>query len=147
MPAARDILRRYRTIAVVGASNDSEKPAGFVPAYLQEHGYRIIPVNPTETEVLGEKSYPDLGSVPEPVEVVDIFRPSEDVPPVVEQAIEIGAKAVWMQTGIVNEEAAQKAREAGLEVVMDRCMKTEVRYMIEDGEFECTPDKQTWNRA
>jgi predicted CoA-binding protein len=136
MTPARDILRRYRTIAVVGASNDTAKPAGFVPAYLIEHGYRVIPVNPTETEVLGETSYPDLASVPEPVEVVDIFRHAEDVPPVVDEAIRIGAKAIWMQLGIVNEAAAQKAREAGLDVVMDRCMKTEVRYMIQDGELE-----------
>jgi predicted CoA-binding protein len=96
----------------------------------------VIPINPTETEVLGETSYPDLASVPEPVEVVDIFRHSEDVPPVVEEAIRIGAKAIWMQSGIVNAEAAQRARNAGLEVVMDRCMKTEVRYMIQDGELE-----------
>jgi len=136
MIVARDILRRYRTIAVVGASNDIEKPAGYVPAYLQQHGYRIIPVNPTENEVLGEKSYPSLASVREPVEVVDVFRHSEDVPPVVEDAIRVGAKAVWMQLRIVNEEAAQRAREAGLEVVMDRCMKTELRHMIEDGEWE-----------
>jgi len=136
MIVARDILRRYRTIAVVGASNDIEKPAGYVPAYLQQHGYRIIPVNPTENEVLGEKTYPSLASVREPVEVVDVFRHSEDVPPVVEDAIRVGAKAVWMQLRIVNEEAAQRAREAGLEVVMDRCMKTELRHMIEDGEWE-----------
>jgi len=136
MTLERDILRRYRTIAVVGASNDLEKPAGYVPAYLKEHGYRIIPVNPTETEVLGEKSYPDLASVPEPIEVVDIFRHSEDVPPVVDEAIGAGAKAVWMQLGIVNEEAAAVARAAGLEVVMDRCMKTELRWMIEDGDWK-----------
>jgi predicted CoA-binding protein len=133
---AREILRRYRTIAVVGASNDPMKPAGYVPAYLLEHGLRVIPVNPTETEVLGETSYPDLASVPEPVEVVDIFRPSEDVPPVVDAAIEAGAKAIWMQQGIRNEEAAQKARDAGLEVVQDLCMKTELRYLIKDGEWE-----------
>jgi hypothetical protein len=136
LTTARDILRRYRTIAVVGASNDIEKPAGYVPAFLKEHGFRIIPVNPTETEILGEKSYPDLAAVPERVEVVDIFRRSEDVPAVVEDAIKIGTKAIWMQSGIVNEEAAQRAREAGLEVVMDRCMKTDLRHMIEDGELE-----------
>jgi predicted CoA-binding protein len=130
----RNILRRYRTIAVVGASNDEEKPAGYVPAFLKEHGYRIIPVNPTETEVLGERSYPDLASVPEPIEVVNIFRRSEDVPPVVDAAIEAGAKAIWMQLDIVNEEAANVARAAGLEVVMDRCMKTELRWMLEDGQ-------------
>jgi hypothetical protein len=120
-----DILRKYRTIAVLGASNDPEKPAHYVPAYLQQHGYRIIPVNPREDEVLGERSYPDLASVPEPVEIVEIFRRSEDVPPVVDAAIRIGAKAVWMQEGIVHEAAARRAREAGLLVVMDRCMKTD----------------------
>jgi predicted CoA-binding protein len=133
---ARDILKRYRTVAVVGASNNTEKAAWYCPAFLKEHGYRIIPVNPSETEVLGETSYADLASVPEPVEVVNIFRRSEDVPPVVEEAIRIGAKAVWMQQGIVNEEAAEKAREAGLEVVMDRCTRTELRRMIADGEWE-----------
>jgi predicted CoA-binding protein len=136
LPVAREILRRYRTIAVVGASNDLEKPAGYVTAYLKERGLRVIPVNPTETEVQGEPSYADLPSVPEPVEVVDIFRRSEDVPPVVDQAIAIGAKAIWMQLGIVNEDAAQKARDAGLEVVQDRCIKTVLRHMIEDGEWQ-----------
>jgi predicted CoA-binding protein len=132
----RDIVRRYHKIAVVGASNDLVKPAGYVTAYLIERGLRVIPVNPTETEVQGEKSYPDLASVPEPVEVVDIFRRSEDVPPVVDDAIAIGAKAVWLQSGIVNHEAAAKAREAGLDVVQDRCIKTVLRHMIEDGEWE-----------
>ena len=135
MTVPRDILRRYRTIAVVGASNDLSKPAGSVPQYLVEHGYHVIPVNPNESEVLGGKSYPDLESVPAPVEVVVIFRRAEDVPPVVEDAIKIGAKAIWMQTGIVNLEAARRAREAGVEVVMDRCTRTELRYMIEDGEW------------
>lgn len=136
MTIAKDILRRYRTIAVVGATNDTEKPSGYVPAYLMEHGFRVIPVNPTETEVLGEKSYADLASVREAIDVVDIFRRSEDVPPVVEEAIRIGAKAVWMQQGITHREAAKRAREAGLDVVMDRCMKTELKWMIEDGEWE-----------
>ena len=120
-----DILRRYRTIAVVGASNDVSKPAGFVPAYLKQHGYRIIPVNPNEREVLGEKSYPDLLSVPGRVDVVDVFRRPRYVAAVVMQAIKIGAKAVWMQQGIVQGAAARRAERAGLEVVMDRCMKTE----------------------
>ena len=128
-----DVLRKYRTIAVVGASSDPEKPAHYVPAFLQQHGYRIIPVNPNEADVLGEKSYPDLASVPDAVEVVEIFRRSEDVPPVVEEAIRIGAKAVWMQEGIVHEAAARRAAEAGLEVVMDRCMKTELRELMESG--------------
>ena len=121
----QEILRSYRTIAVVGASNDVSKPAGFVPAYLKQHGYWIVPVNPTEAEVLGEKSYPDLLSVPGRVDVVDVFRRPRYVAAVVTQAIKIGAKAVWMQQGIVQEAAARRAERAGLEVVMDRCMKTE----------------------
>lgn len=122
-----DLLRRIltyaRTIAVVGLSSRPERPAHTVPAYLQRNGYRIIPVNPSLYEALGERAYPDLLSVPEPVDVVEIFRRSEDVPPVVEQAIQIGAKAVWMQEGIVNEEAADLARRAGLDVVMHTCMR------------------------
>ena len=98
--------------------------------YLQDQGYRIVPVNPRADTILGEKSYPDLASIPEKVDVVDIFRRSDDVPPVVDQAIDIGAKAVWMQLGIVNEDAAAKAREAGLGVVMDRCMLVEHRNLV-----------------
>ena len=98
--------------------------------YLQDQGYRIVPVNPRADTILGEKSYPDLASIPEKVDVVDIFRRSDDVPPVVDQAIDIGAKAVWMQLGIVNEDAAVKAREAGLGVVMDRCMLVEHRNLV-----------------
>ncbi len=117
------ILAHAHTIAVVGLSSRSDRPAQSVPAYLQRHGYRIIPVNPNLEEALGERAYPDLLSVPEPVDVVQIFRRSEDVPPVVEQAIQIGAKAVWMQEGIINEDAADRARRAGLDVVMDACMR------------------------
>jgi uncharacterized protein len=123
------ILKEARTVAVVGFSSDSAKPGHYVPAYLQRQGYRIIPVNPTLDEALGERAYPDLKSVPERIDVVEIFRRAEDVPPVVEQAIEVGARAVWMQRGIVNEEAAAKAREAGLDVVMDRCMMVEHRRL------------------
>jgi predicted CoA-binding protein len=97
---------------------------------LKEQGYRIIPVNPTADEILGEKAYPDLSSIPERVDVVQVFRKPEDVPPVVDEAIKIGAKVVWMQEGIVNEEAAQKAREAGLQVVMDACMRATHRRLI-----------------
>ena len=129
MTVEQDVLRAYRTVAVVGLSSNEEKPSHGVARYLQEHGYRIIPVNPTESEVLGEKSYPDLRSVPEPVEIVEVFRRPEDVPPIVEEAIAIGAKAVWMQEGTANVEAARRAREAGLAVVMDRCMRTEHRRM------------------
>ena len=116
------ILKEYRTVAVVGASPNPERPSHNVASYLMAQGYNIIPVNPNAQEVLGRKSYPDLSSVPEKIEVVDIFRRSEDVMPIVDEAIEIGAKAVWMQEGIINEEAAAKARDAGLLVVMDKCM-------------------------
>ncbi len=119
------ILKAYRRVAVVGASPKPERPSYGVASYLIEHGYDVVPVNPNAGEILGRKSYPDLSSIPGKVEVVDIFRRPEDVPPVVEEAIKIGAKVIWMQEGIVNEEAAGKARGAGLEVVMDRCMKKE----------------------
>ncbi len=120
-----DILKQSKTIAVVGLSANPERPSYDVASYLKSKGYRIIPVNPTITEALGEKSYPDLKSVPEKIDVVDVFRRSEDVPPVVDYAIKGGAKVVWMQEGIVNEQAAKKAQQAGLDVVMDRCMKVE----------------------
>lgn len=123
-----DILATAKTIAVVGLSSQRERAGYYVPAYLQKHGYRIIPVNPYLEEALGEKAYPDLPSVPEPVDLVLIFRRSEAVLPFVEQAITMGAKAVWMQLGIVHEEAAEKARQAGLNVVMDACMLVEHRH-------------------
>ena len=129
MSREADILRKYKTIAVVGLTNDETRAAYGVAEYMQNAGYEIIPVAPGETEVLGEKAYPDLKSVPQTVDIVDIFRRSEDVPPHVDEAIEIGAKVIWMQLGIVNEEAAAKAREAGLEVVMDRCIRSEHRRM------------------
>lgn len=119
------ILKRAKTIAVVGLSPKADRPSYGVASYLKEQGYRIIPVNPAADEVLGEKCYPDLSSIGERVDVVDIFRRAEDVPPIVEEAIKIGAETVWMQEGIVSEEAAARAREAGLEVVMDRCMLQE----------------------
>jgi predicted CoA-binding protein len=125
VPDFKEILTRYRTIAVVGLSPDSGKPSHEVAAYLKRAGYRIIPVNPAVAEVFGEKSYPTLADVPEEVEIVDVFRRSEFVPEIVEQAIAKGAKVVWMQEGVVHEEAARRAREAGLEVVMDRCMLKE----------------------
>ena len=119
------ILKRAKTVAVVGLSPKADRPSYGVASYLKEQGYRIIPVNPAADEVLGEKCYPDLSSIEEKVDVVDIFRRAEDVPPIVEEAIRTGAETVWMQEGIVNEEAAARAREAGLEVVMDRCMLKE----------------------
>lgn len=121
----RRILSDYKTIAVVGLSNKWHRPSYFAAKYLQEHGFRIIPVNPGQKEILGEKCYPSLLDIPGSVDVVDIFRRPEDVPPIVEQAIKIGANVVWMQLGVINEEAAQRAREAGLEVVMNKCMKIE----------------------
>lgn len=114
-----EILRDSKTVAVVGLSPKVERHSHRVATYLKEHGYRIIPVNPAVSEVLGERSYPNLSSVPARVDMVDIFRRSEEVGPVVDEAIEVGAKAVWMQDGVVNQEAADKARKAGLDVVMD----------------------------
>lgn len=114
-----------KTIAVVGISDNPERPSNFVAKFLEEHGYRIIPVNPNLSEWDGKKCYPDLMSIPVKVDIVDIFRRPEAVPPIVDEAIAIKAKVVWMQEGIVNEEAAAKARDAGIEVVMDRCMKKE----------------------
>ena len=130
MKTVRDILEKSKIIAVVGLSPKPERDSHEVAKYLQDQGYRIVPVNPRADNILGEKSYPDLASIPEKVDVVDIFRRSDDVPPVVDQAIDIGAKAVWMQLGIVNEDAAAKAREAGLGVVMDRCMLVEHRNLV-----------------
>ena len=124
-----ELLTSARTIAVVGLSSRRARPSYSVSEYMQSAGYRIIPVNPQESEVLGEKSYPDLDSVPVPVGIVDIFRRSEFVPEGVEAAIRIGAKAVWMQEGVVHEEAAERARAAGLTVVMDRCILKEHRKM------------------
>jgi len=115
----------FKTIAVVGISENPERPSNFVAKFLEEHGYKIIPVNPNLTEWEGKRCFPDLLSIPVKVDVVDIFRRPEAVPPIVDEAIAIKAKVVWMQEGIVNEEAAAKAREAGIEVVMDRCMKKE----------------------
>ena len=127
------ILSEYRTVAVVGASPDPERPSYVVASYLGEHGYNIIPVNPQAKQILGKTSYPDLSSIPEKVEIIDIFRRSEEVMPIVEEAIKIGAKAVWMQEGVINEEAAARARDAGLLVVMDKCMRKEHLRLSEKG--------------
>jgi predicted CoA-binding protein len=127
----KEILLSARTIASVGLSSNQEKESYWIVSYLKDQGYRILPVNPTATEILGEKSYPDLSSIPEKVDVVQVFRKPEDVPPVVDEAIKIGAKVVWMQEGVRHEEAAQKARAAGLQVIMDACMRaTHRRLMI-----------------
>ena len=120
-----DLLRTSRTIAVVGLSSKKFRPSYGVAEYMQAKGYRIIPVNPNETEVLGEKAYARIEDIQEHIDIVDIFRRSEFVPSIVESAIRIGAGAVWMQEGVVHEEAAKKARQAGLAVVMDRCILKE----------------------
>jgi hypothetical protein len=127
------ILNSTRTIAMVGLSPKSERPSYRVASYLKEQGYKIIPVNPQVKEILGEHSYPELVSIPEPVDVVDIFRHAEDVPAIVEEAIKIGAKVVWMQEGVINEEAAARARGVGLVVVMDKCMRKEHLKMKAEG--------------
>jgi len=126
------ILKEFRNVAVVGLSYDSERTSYKVASYLAEHGYNIIPVNPNAQEILGRTSYPDLSSIPEKVDVVEIFRRPEDVGPVVEEAIKVGARAVWMQEGIANEEAAARARGAGLLVVMDKCMLREHQRMVQE---------------
>ena len=125
MAAIRDLLRDSHTIAVVGLSSKKFRPSHGVAEYMQKEGYRIIPVNPNETEVLGEKSYARIEDIPEHIDIVDIFRRPEFVGPLVDSAIQIGARIVWMQEGVVHEEAAQKARAAGLAVVMDRCILKE----------------------
>ena len=123
--ALAEILKKCKTIAVVGLSSNPMRPSHEVSEYLQRAGYRVIPVNPNETQVLGEKSYARLEDVPETVEIVNIFRRKEDVPSVVESAIRVGAKVVWMQLGIENEGAAEKAGAAGLTVVEDACILIE----------------------
>jgi predicted CoA-binding protein len=121
----RHILKNSHTIAIVGLSADWWRPSYFAAKYMQEHGYRIIPVNPKYTEVLGEKCYPTLAAIPEPVDIVDVFRKSEDCAPIAKQAVVIGAKTLWLQLGVENIEAQQIAEAAGLAVVMNRCVKIE----------------------
>jgi predicted CoA-binding protein len=124
------LLSSAKTIAVVGLSSKAHRPSYGVSRYLQSAGYHVIPVNPNESEVLGEKCYARLEDIPEKVDIVDIFRRSELVPEVVESAIQIGARAVWMQEGVVNETAAERARRAGLVVVMDLCIAVEVQMRL-----------------
>jgi predicted CoA-binding protein len=121
----KEILEAYKTIAVVGLSSETWRPSYSVSQYMQEAGYRIIPVNPNETEVLGEKAYASLDDVPEPLEIVNIFRRPEFVPEIVEAAIRRNAKVVWMQLGVGNDAAAARARKAGLDVVVERCILQE----------------------
>ncbi|UCB52121.1 MAG: CoA-binding protein [Candidatus Zixiibacteriota bacterium] len=127
----RRILQTYKKVAVVGLSSNPSRTSHCVARYLQGQGFKIIPVNPKETEILGEKAYPDLNSIPEKFEIVDIFRRPEHVPAIVDQAIKAGAKVIWMQEGVVNRDAAIKASESGLTVVMDRCMWKECRILCE----------------
>jgi predicted CoA-binding protein len=129
MKQISEILHTSRTIAVVGLSGKRFRPSYGVAEYLKRSGYRIIPVNPMEKEVLGERAYPDLDSVPEPIDLVDIFRRSEYVPEIVEAAIRKGAKAIWMQEGVFHEAAAKRAEAAGLAVVMDRCILKDHRRL------------------
>lgn len=125
-----DVLRKAKTIAVVGLASSPLRPSHGVAAYMQQHGYRIIPVNPMISESLGEKSYPSLLDIPEKVDIVNVFRRPEFVPEVVEQAIQIKAPVLWLQETVVHEEAAEKARTAGVFVVMDRCILKEHRRRI-----------------
>ena len=120
-----EILTKYKTIAVVGLSSNPARPSYGVTEYMQSAGYQIVPVNPNETDVLGEPSYACLEDVPQKIEIVDVFRRPEEVPPVVDAAIKAGAKVIWMQLGIANEPAAEKARAAGLTVIMDACILVE----------------------
>jgi predicted CoA-binding protein len=124
------ILQKYKVIAVVGLSPKPERDSHQVAKYMKENHYRIVPVNPGQKDILGEKCYRNLKAIPFPVDIVDVFRKPDAVPNIVEDAVEIGARVVWMQLGIVHNEAAEKAREAGLEIVMDKCIKVEHMRMI-----------------
>lgn len=119
------ILSSSKTIAVVGLSADWYRPSYFAAKYMQEHGYKVIPVNPKYQEILGEKCYPDLASIPRKVDIVDVFRKSEDALPIAKEAVAIGAKHLWLQIGVINEEASELAKKSGLTVVMNRCVKIE----------------------
>ncbi len=121
----KEILLENKTIAIVGLSDNPERDSNKVGKYLKEHGYKIIPVNPGKKEILGEKSYPDLASIPEKVDIVDIFRSVEAIPGIVDEAIKIKAKVVWMQLGLAHNESAKKAQKAGLKVVQSKCLKVE----------------------
>ena len=125
IPTLRRILREIRTVAVVGLSAEWHRPSNFVAKYLQQHGYRVIPVNPRYTEVLGERCYANLTDIAEPVDMVDVFRRSDDVLPIAQAAVRIGAKCLWQQIGVINRDADAFASAAGLDSVMDRCVKIE----------------------
>ncbi|MBI2687115.1 MAG: CoA-binding protein [Acidobacteria bacterium] len=125
-----EMLRAAKTVAVVGLSGKRLRPSYGVAGYLQQHGYRIIPVNPAETEVLGEKAYPSLAEVPAKIDIVDVFRRPDAVPEVVDQAVALGVKYLWLQEDVIHEEAADRARKAGIKVVMDRCILKEHRRLL-----------------
>ena len=120
-----ELLTTARTIAVVGLSGNVLRPSNFVGYYLKRHGYRVVPVNPRESEVLGERAYPSLAEIPVEIDVVDVFRDPGAVPQIAQEAVDVGARALWLQFGVVSPDGAQIARDGGLEVVMDRCMKVE----------------------
>jgi predicted CoA-binding protein len=121
----RRVLSNYKTVAMVGLSANWHRPSNFAAKYLLDHGFNVIPVNPVYDEVLGQKCYPSLKDIPERVDLVDVFRKPEDVPPLVDETAAIGAKLLWLQLGVINHDAVAQAEAAGLEVVMDRCMKIE----------------------
>lgn len=135
MRSELEVLKGSKNIAVVGATSTANRPGNVATRFLLDHGFNMIPVNPTETEVHERTAYSSLSEIPETVDIVSVFRRAEAVPPIVDEAIKIGAKVVWMQEGIVHEEAAAKAREAGLEVIMDRCIHCAIR----DNESEIPP--------
>ena len=130
-----EILRECKTVAVVGLSPNPARPSHGVAVYLQEQGYRIVPVNPMVEELLGERSYPNLEAIPFPVELIDVFRRSQEVPAIVEQAIRVGAPALWLQLGVIHHEAAARAAEHGIDVVMDRCTAIEHRALVRQGKL------------
>jgi len=130
IPTIRKILSENKTLAIVGLSANESRPSFFAAKYMQDHGYNIIPVNPRYTEVLGQTCYPDLESIPQPVDIVDVFQRSEKVLPIARSAVAIKAKVLWMQLGVINPEAAKLATDAGLEVVADRCVKIEYARMF-----------------
>ena len=121
----RRVLTKYKRVAMIGLSADWWRPSFFAAKYLLEHGFEVIPVNPKYDEILGQQCYPNLKSIPTPIDIVDLFQKADRVPLFIDDARDIGAKVIWMQLGVVNQQAAQKARDAGLEVVMDLCMKIE----------------------
>ncbi|TAL31124.1 MAG: cupin domain-containing protein [Spirochaetes bacterium] len=138
-PELAAILKTAKTVAVVGLSDNPERDSFKVARYLKEHGYRVIPINPARKEILGERSYPDLASVPEKIDVVDIFRQVDAIPGIVDEAIKINAGAVWMQLGLAHRESAEKAKAAGLKAVQGRCMKIEYGKLIEHAGGDCAP--------